>query len=66
MRGLIPAGHTVGLAGHHHLLINQALPLDFTKPLPFTEKYIHFGKGQMETVVDLAPGRYELRLVLAD
>ncbi|MBC7683280.1 MAG: DUF4399 domain-containing protein [Ferruginibacter sp.] len=66
MRGLVPAGHTVGLAGHHHLLINQALPLDFTKPLPFTDKYIHFGKGQMETVLDLPPGSYELRLVLAD
>lgn len=66
MRGLVPAGHSAGQAGHHHLLINQPLPLDFTKALPFTEKYIHFGKGQMETVLDLPPGNYELRLVLAD
>ena len=48
MRGLVPAGKTAGRAGHHHLLINQALPLDFRKPLPFTDQYIHFGKGQME------------------
>lgn len=66
MRGIVPAGQTAGTAGHHHLLINQPLPLDFTKPLPFTEHYIHFGKGQMETVVDLPPGTYTMRLVLAD
>jgi len=66
MRGLVPAGKTAGRAGHHHLLINQALPLDFKKPLPFTDQYIHFGKGQMEMVVNLAPGTYDLRLLLAD
>jgi len=66
MRGLVPAGKAAGSAGHHHLLINQALPLDFKKPLPFTDKYIHFGKGQMEMVINLPPGSYDLRLVLAD
>lgn len=66
MRGLVPAGKTAGRAGHHHLLVNQPLPLDFSKPLPFTEKYIHFGKGQMEHVVDLPPGTYTFNLLLAD
>ena len=66
MRGLVPAGKTAGRAGHHHLLINQPLPLDFKKSLPFTDQYIHFGKGQMEKLVDLPPGKYELRLLLAD
>jgi hypothetical protein len=66
MRGIVPAGQTAGRAGHHHLLIDQPLPLDFKKPLPFTEHYIHFGKGQMESVVDLPPGTYTMRLVLAD
>ena len=66
MRGLVPAGKTADRAGHHHLLINEPLPLDFTKPLPFTEKYIHFGKGQMEHVVDLPPGTYTFNLLLAD
>lgn len=66
MRGLVPAGKTAGRAGHHHLLINQPLPLDFKKPLPFTDQYIHFGKGQMETVVDLKPGTYQFTLLLAD
>jgi hypothetical protein len=53
-------------AGHHHLLVDRELPLDFTKPLPFNDQYIHFGKGQMETVLTFPPGRYTLRLVLAD
>jgi hypothetical protein len=66
MRGLVPAGKTAGRAGHHHLLVNQPLPLDFKKPLPFTDKYIHFGKGQMEHVVDLPPGTYTFNLLLAD
>ncbi|MGV3572975.1 MAG: DUF4399 domain-containing protein [Ramlibacter sp.] len=66
MRGLVPAGQTADRAGHHHLLVNQPLPLDFKKPLPFTEKYIHFGKGQMEHVVDLPPGTYTFNLLLAD
>jgi hypothetical protein len=66
MRGIVPAGKTAGRAGHHHLLVNQPLPLDFKQPLPFTDKYIHFGKGQMETVLDLKPGTYTLNLLLAD
>jgi hypothetical protein len=66
MRGLVPAGKTAGRAGHHHLLVNQSLPMDFTKPLPFTEQYIHFGQGQMEAVLDLKPGTYNLALLLAD
>lgn len=66
MRGLVPAGQTAGRAGHHHLLVNQDLPLDFKNPLPFTGKYIHFGKGQMEAVLNLPPGTYEFRMLLAD
>lgn len=66
MRGIVPAGHSAGDAGHHHLLINRPLPLDFTRPLPFNDQYIHFGKGQMETVLDLQPGTYDLSLLLAD
>ncbi len=65
--GLAPIAAPIGgKSGHHHLLINRDLPLDFKKPLPFNEQYIHFGKGQMETVLSLAPGTYSLRLLLAD
>jgi len=64
--GLASISKPVAKAGHHHLLVNRDLPLDFTQPLPFNDQYIHFGKGQMETVLSFAPGQYTLRLVLAD
>lgn len=64
--GIAPIVKPVSGTGHHHLLVNRELPLDFTKPLPFNEQYVHFGKGQMETVLNLAPGAYTLRLVMAD
>ena len=65
--GLAPITAPIGgKSGHHHLLINRELPLDFKKPLPFNDQYIHFGKGQMESVLNLAPGTYSLRLLLAD
>ena len=57
---------TAGKSGHHHLLVNRDLPLDFKKALPFNDQYIHFGKGQMESVLTLEPGTYTLRLLLAD
>ena len=65
--GLAPISAPIGgRSGHHHLLINRELPLDFKQPLPFNDQYVHFGKGQMETVLELAPGAYTLRLLLAD
>ena len=65
--GLAPiSSAAAGKSGHHHLLVNRDLPLDFTKALPFNDQYIHFGKGQMETVLTLEPGTYTLRLLLAD
>ncbi len=53
-------------SGHHHLLVNRDLPLNFKEALPFNDQYIHFGKGQMETVLTLEPGSYNLRMLLAD
>jgi hypothetical protein len=65
--GLAPISKPVGgKSGHHHLLVNKELPLDFKKPLPFDDQYIHFGKGQMQTVLMLEPGVYNLRLLLAN
>ncbi|MEP7295290.1 MAG: DUF4399 domain-containing protein [Burkholderiales bacterium] len=64
--GIAPTVKPVAGAGHHHLLVNRELPMDFGKPLPFNDQYIHFGKGQMETVLTFAPGQYALRLVMAD
>jgi hypothetical protein len=65
--GLAPiAKPTGGKSGHHHLLIDESLPMNFEKALPFNNKYLHFGKGQMETVLNFEPGTYSLRLLLAD
>ena len=64
--GIAPAGQDFPLTGHHHLLIDQRLPVDIQAPIPFSEKYVHFGKGQMEAVLNLPPGRHTLRLLLAD
>ncbi len=52
--------------GHHHLLIDEDLPVDFKTPIPATPKHLHFGKGQMETVLNLSPGVHRLRLLFAD
>jgi hypothetical protein len=64
--GIAPIVKGVPRTGHHHLLVNRDLPLDFQAPLPFNDQYIHFGKGQMETVLSFPPGTYQLRLLLAD
>lgn len=64
--GLAAITKDVRDTGHHHLLVNRDLPLDFTQPLPFNDQYRHFGKGQMEAVLDFKPGTYTLRLLLAD
>jgi len=64
--GIAPIVKPVAHTGHHHLLVNRDLPLEFGHPLPFNDQYMHFGKGQMETVLNFAPGKYQLRLVFAD
>lgn len=64
--GIAPITERKARAGHHHLLVNRELPLNFKEPLPFNDQYIHFGAGQMETVLNLPPGQYTLRLLLAD
>jgi hypothetical protein len=65
--GLAPVAKPMGgKSGHHHLLVNRNLPLNFKEALPFNDQYIHFGSGQMETVLTLPPGTYTLRMLLAD
>lgn len=64
--GLAAIGKPVAGTGHHHLLINRALPMNFRKPLPFDDRTLHFDKGQMETVLNFPQGTYQLRLVVAD
>jgi len=64
--GVAPAGTDKPNTGHHHLLIDleQIPPLD--KPLPSNDNHKHFGGGQTETTVELAPGTHTLQLLLGD
>ncbi|MGB2496647.1 MAG: DUF4399 domain-containing protein [Candidatus Puniceispirillaceae bacterium] len=39
---------------------------EFDNGLIADEQNLHFGKGQTETVIELAPGRHTLQLVLGD
>jgi hypothetical protein len=64
--GIVPAEHKHPKTGHHHLLVDIPLSIAPTTSLPFSKNYMHFGKGQMQTVLDLPPGRHTLRLLLAD
>lgn len=63
--GIAPAGVEMNNTGHHHLIINAELPA-FDEEIPADRNYIHFGKGQTETVVDLPSGTHTLQLLFAD
>jgi Domain of unknown function (DUF4399) len=60
-----PAGEIVANSGHHHLLINLD-PIPSGESVPFTEKHMHFGQGQTEAEVKLAPGTYKLTAQFAN
>lgn len=64
--GIAPAGVTFEGAGHHHVLIDTDLPENLSIPLPADEKHVHFGKGQTQAPIELAPGTHTLQLVLGD
>ena len=63
--GVAPAGVEKANTGHHHLLIDTAVP-SLAEPLPSDEKNRHFGGGQTEAEISLAPGLHSLQLILAD
>jgi Domain of unknown function (DUF4399) len=63
--GVAPAGVEHENTGHHHLIIDSALP-PFDQPIPKDDQHVHFGNGQTETTVTLPPGKHTLQLLLAD
>jgi len=64
--GVAPAGVQAPNTGHHHLLIDvQTVPPE-SLPLPADEHVRHFGLGQTEAELTLAPGQHTLQLVLGD
>jgi hypothetical protein len=65
--GIAPAGIKFDNTGHHHLLVDTDVSeLSLDAPMPATDKILHFGKGQTETSLTLAPGKHTLQLVFAD
>lgn len=71
--GVAPAGTEVENTGHHHLFINRP-PLgqgeygdeEYELSIPSDDNHRHFGGGQTETSLELAPGTHTLQLVLGD
>ena len=63
--GVAPAGIEKEKTGHHHLIINADLP-NMDEPIPADDNYRHFGGGQTEASIELAPGTHTLQLLLGD
>ena len=64
--GVAPAGVEFSGTGHHHLLIDLAELPAMDQSLPASGQLKHFGKGQTETSLDLAPGVHSLQLLLGN
>jgi hypothetical protein len=64
--GVAPAGVKKEGTGHHHLLIDVTELPTAGQPIPKDDTHLHFGNGQTETTIKLAPGTHTLQLELAD
>ena len=62
---LRPAGPPQPGAGHFHLLIDSPV-VPAGQLIPSDANHLHFGKGQSEATIALAPGTHTLTLLLAD
>ena len=63
--GVAKAGTQAPNTGHHHLLIDTALPA-LDQPIAKDAKHMHFGGGQTEATLTLTPGKHTLQLLLGD
>lgn len=64
--GVAPAGVAVQNTGHHHLLVDVSTLPAMNAPLPMSDQVRHFGAGQTEAELSLAPGTHTLQLLLGD
>jgi hypothetical protein len=62
-----PAGQDIfdRKSGHHHLIIDGG-PIALGQPVPADNKHLHYGKGQQDAEVSLAPGTHTLTMQFAD
>ncbi|MCY3822294.1 MAG: DUF4399 domain-containing protein [Nitrospinae bacterium] len=67
MKGMTikPSGKVVKGTGHHHIMINRG-PMRKGKVIPTDDMHPHYGKGQTEASLKLAPGDYKLTMQFAD
>jgi hypothetical protein len=63
--GVAPKGIAFPKTGHHHLLIDTDPPAPGTE-IPSDRNHLHFGAGETETTIELAPGKHTLQLAMGD
>lgn len=63
--GIAPAGIEKANTGHHHLIIDAPLP-PFDQEIPSDKNHLHFGAGQSQAIIELAPGKHTLQLLMGD
>ncbi|WP_341316860.1 DUF4399 domain-containing protein [Paraburkholderia sp. IMGN_8] len=63
--GVAPKGVKYPNTGHHHLLIDTDLP-PMDQEIPSDRNHLHFGAGETETMIQLAPGKHTLQLLMGD
>src|SRR6202048_4068015 len=63
--GVAPSGVQFPNTGHHHLLIDTALP-PMDQKIASNRNPLHFGAGETETSLELPPGKHTLQLLLGD
>ncbi len=65
---IAPAGTEKPGTGHHHILVDTDVPKGEQAqfPLPANDNIKHFGKGQTQATLELAPGKHTLQLVTGD
>lgn len=60
-----PAGELVKGTGHHHVIVDGQ-PVTAGEVVPKDDTHIHYGGGQTEAEIELAPGSHTLTLQFAD
>ena len=51
--------------GHHHLIIDTAIPSDLSKPIAKDDTHIHMGDGSTCKTINLAKGQHTITALFA-
>lgn len=60
------AGPVVNGSGHFHIFIDAEDALTSGTVVPTDSAHIHYGRGQVETTLNLNPGKHKLTIQFAD